>query len=140
MQYTWLGVAIVSTVAYHTVLKLTPASANPFLSLAVTYVFVTLGFAAVYAVSPGTAPLRTELGYLNWTALALGLAVAVLDLAFFMMYRAGFPVSVGQLVTQSAAAILLLLLGVAFFANKLSLANIAGILLCMAGLWLINRH
>lgn len=140
MQYTWLGIAIVSTVAYHMVLKLTPAGANPFLSLTVTYVVVTAGFAVIYAVTPGTASLRTELGHLNWTALALGAAVAVLDLAFFMMYRAGFPVSVGQLVTQTAAAILLLLLGVAYFSDKLSLTNIAGILMCVAGLWLINRH
>ena len=139
MQYTWLGVAIFSTVAYHTVLKLTPSDANPFLSLTVTYIVVTLGFAVVYAVSPGTAPLRSELGQLNWTALALGAAVAVLDLAFLMMYRAGFPVSVGQLVTQTAAAIVLLLLGVAWFSDKLSLTNIAGIGLCVAGLWLINR-
>jgi multidrug transporter EmrE-like cation transporter len=140
MQYTWLGVAIVSTVAYHIVLKLTPAEANPFLSLTVTYVVVALGFAAIYAVSPGTAPLRTELGLLNWTALGLGVAVAVLDFAFFMMYRVGFPISFGQLVTQTAAAVFLVLLGVAFFKDKLSLANVAGILLCVAGLWLINRR
>jgi multidrug transporter EmrE-like cation transporter len=140
MKTAWLGIAIASTVAYHIVLKLTPSSANPFLSLTVTYVFVTLGFAAIYAASPGTSPLRVELGHLNWTALALGLAVAVLDLAFFMMYRGGFQLSLGQLITQTSAALLLAVLGVAFFADKISLTNIAGILLCVAGLWLINRH
>jgi hypothetical protein len=29
MQLTWLSLAIVATVAYHVVLKLTPAGANP---------------------------------------------------------------------------------------------------------------
>ena len=48
--------------------------------------------------------------------------------------------SLGQLVTQSPAALLLLLLGVAYFREKLSLASIGGILLCVAGLWLINRR
>ena len=56
-----------------------------------------------------------------------------------MLYRAGFEVSLGQIITQSGAALLLLLLGVAFFADKLSLANVGGILLCVAGLWLINK-
>lgn len=140
MQTTWLGVAIVSTVAYHVVLKLTPANANAFLSLTATYVVVTVAFAALYLMAPGTASLRTELGYLNWTALGLGLAVAVLDFAFFMMYRGGFPLSFGQLITQTSAALLLAILGVAYFRDKLSLANIAGILLCVAGLWLINRR
>jgi multidrug transporter EmrE-like cation transporter len=55
-----------------------------------------------------------------------------------MLYRAGFNVSLGQLVTQSAAALLLLLVGVAFFRDKLSALNVVGILLCVVGLWLIN--
>ena len=61
-----------------------------------------------------------------------------LDLGFLMLYRAGFNVSIGQLVTQSAAALLLLVVGVAFFRDKLSLLNVLGIVLCVVGLWLIN--
>jgi multidrug transporter EmrE-like cation transporter len=70
----------------------------------------------------------------------LGVVVVFLDLGFLMLYRGGFDVSLGQLVTQSAGALLLLLVGVAFFAEKLSLVNIGGILLCVAGLWLINQE
>jgi multidrug transporter EmrE-like cation transporter len=139
MQMLWLGIAIAATVGYHVVLKLTPAGANPYLSLAVTYAITTVAFAAVYAIAPGSAPLRDAFGQLNWTTYALGAAVVFLDLGFLMLYRGGFDVSLGQLITQSAAALLLLLLGVAFFAEKLSLANIGGILLCVAGLWLINQ-
>jgi len=139
MQFIWLGIAIAGTVCYHLVLKLTPAGANQFLSLAVTFAIGSLTFTGLYAATPGMAPLREELGRLNWTTLALCAVVVCLDLSFMMLYRSGFEVSLGQLITQSAAALLLLLLGVAFFADKLSLANIAGILLCVAGLWLINK-
>lgn len=139
MQMLWLTVAIAATVAYHIVLKLTPAGANPYLSLSVTYAVVTVAFVAVYATT-ATGPLRADLGQLNWTALGLGLVVVFLDLGFFMLYRGGFPVSLGQIITQSAAALLLLLLGVAFFNDRLSLENLAGIALCVAGLWLINRR
>ncbi len=127
MQLTWLGIAIAATVAYHIVLKLTPAGANPYLSLAVTYAVVTAAFATVYVALPGPATLREAFGQLNWTAAVLGIVVVFLDLGFFMLYRGGFEVSLGQLITQSAAALLLLLLGVAFFAEKLSLTNLAGI-------------
>jgi len=48
-------------------------------------------------------------------------------------------VSLGQIISQSGTALLLLLIGVAFFSEKLSLTNIAGIGLCIAGLWLISR-
>ncbi|HET9863570.1 MAG TPA: hypothetical protein VFP37_09020 [Steroidobacteraceae bacterium] len=139
MQMLWLGVAIAATVAYHIVMKLTPAGANPYLSLAVTYSVVTVAFAAVYVALPGPATLRVAIGHLNWTALALGVVVVFLDLGFLMLYRGGFDVSLGQIITQSAAALLLVLIGVAFFAEKLSLVNVGGILLCVVGLWLINR-
>lgn len=139
MQLTWLGVAIVATVAYHIVMKLTPAGANPYLSLALTYAVVTAAFAVVYVALPGPAALREAFGQLNWTTLALGVVVVFLDLGFLMLYRGGFDVSLGAIITQSAAALLLLLLGVAFFAEKLSLVNVGGILLCVAGLWLINK-
>ena len=140
MQLTWLAIAIVATVGYHLVLKLTPTAANPFLSLAVTYAIVTGLFVALYAATPGTAALREALPQLNWTAVALAATIGLLDLGFLMLYRAGFDVSLGQLVTQSAAALLLLLIGVAYFREKLSVANIGGILLCVIGLWLINRR
>jgi multidrug transporter EmrE-like cation transporter len=139
MQMTWLAVAIAATVAYHLVLKLTPAAANPYLSLAVTYALTTLAFAAVYVVMPGGQPLRAAAAQLNWTALALGAVVVFLDLGFLMLYRTGFDVSLGQIITQSAGALLLLLSGVAFFAEKLSLVNVGGIALCVAGLWMINQ-
>jgi len=139
MQMIWLGIAIAATVAYHVVLKLTPAGANPYLSLAVTYACVFAGFSAIYLAAPGPAPLRTALGELNWTTPVLGLVVVFLDLGFFMLYRGGFDVSLGQIITQSAGALLLLIIGVAFFAEKLSLVNIGGILLCVIGLWLLNQ-
>ncbi len=139
MQMIWLGIAIAGTVGYHLVLKLTPSGANPFLSLAITFAIGSAAFVGIYAVSPTSTPLREALGQLNWTTLVLASVIVLLDLSFLMLYRSGFEVSLGQLITQSAAALLLLLLGVAFFAEKLSLANVAGILLCVAGLWLINK-
>ena len=140
MQLIWLAIAIAATVGYHVVLKLTPAGVSPYLSLAATYAVTTVAFATTYALMPGNMPMRESVAQLNWTTLALGGVIVFLDLGFLMLYRGGFDVSLGQLITQSAAALLLLLLGVAFFAEKLSLANVGGILLCLAGLWLINKR
>jgi multidrug transporter EmrE-like cation transporter len=140
MPIAWLSVAIACTVGYHLVLKLTPAGVNPLLSLAVTYALVTVLFGALLAASPGGFEWRQEARQLNWTAIALAVAIVGLDLAFLFLYRSGFEVSLGALVTQSAAAMLLLVVGVAVFREKLSLANSAGIVLCLVGLWLVNRR
>jgi multidrug transporter EmrE-like cation transporter len=138
MQMLWLVVAIVGTVGYHVMLKVVPAGANPYLSLSISFAIAAVVFATTFAVAPG-APLRESISQLNWTVMVLGLVVAGLDFGFLMLYRTGFDVSLGQLITQSAGALLLLLLGVAFFAEKLTLANIGGIALCVVGLWLINQ-
>lgn len=138
MQMLWLGVAIAGTVGYHVILKLTPAGANPYLSLSISFAIGAVVFATTFAVAPG-APLRESISQLNWTAVALGLVVTCLDFGFMMLYRTGFDVSLGQIITQSAGALLLVLLGVAFFAEKLTLANAGGIALCVIGLWLINQ-
>lgn len=140
MQIGWLAIAIVSTVAYHVVLKVTPPAASPFLSLAVSYAAGSLVFLVLYAVMPGGVTLRTGLQALNWTALALAAAVVLLDLGFLFLYRSGFDISLGQLITQSAGALILLGVGVAFFQERLSALNVGGIALCIVGLWLINTR
>jgi multidrug transporter EmrE-like cation transporter len=141
MQLAWLSVAIAATVAYHLVLKLTPSTVNPLLSLLVTYLVVSLLFAAALLIAPGAAGFewRNEARQLNWTALALAGAIVALDLGFVYLYRSGFPVSLGALVTQSAAVLVLLVIGVLVFREKLTLANGLGLALCLAGLWLVNR-
>lgn len=140
MQFAWLSLAILCTVGYHLVLKLTPAGVNPLLSLMLTYGLVTLVFGAILLLSPGGLEWRHEIRQLNWTALALAVAIVGLDLGFLFLYRSGFEVSLGALVTQSAAALILLVIGVAAFREKLSGANALGLVLCLVGLWLVNRR
>jgi drug/metabolite transporter (DMT)-like permease len=140
MQLLWLSLSIVATVAYHVIMKLTPAGANPLLSLMVPYGAVAVLFAGALAFAPGDFAWREELRHLNWTAIALALAIIGLDLGFILLYRSGFEVSLGALVTQTAAAMLLVGIGVLVFRERLSLANGLGIALCVVGLWLVNRR
>ena len=139
MQFAWLLLAIVTTVGYHLVMKLTPAAVNPFLSLAASYMIGAAVFLACYALTPDAPPLREGLRPLNWTVFALAVSVVGLDIGFLMLYRSGFDVSLGQIVTQSAAALILLVAGIALFKEKISVANLAGVALCVVGFWLINR-
>ncbi len=140
MQFAWLALAVAGTVGYHVVLKLTPANVNPLLSLALTYgcVAALLGLGAWLLPEPVT--LRESFSRLNWTVAALALAIIALDLGFLILYRSGFEVSLAQVVTQSAAALLLIAIGIAFFRERLSPSNLAGLALCVIGLWLVNRR
>jgi multidrug transporter EmrE-like cation transporter len=140
MLLVWLSLAIAASVAYHLVLKVTPGTANPFLTLAATYVLGAIAFLACYTFTPDAPAVRDDLKALNWTAVGLAVAVVGIDIAFLMLYRSGFAVALGQNVTQSATALILLIIGVVFFREKLSGTNLAGIAMCVAGLWLVSQR
>ena len=133
MQLAWLSLALITTVGYHLVMKVTPAAVNPFLSLAATYALGAAVFLACFALAPDGPTLREGLKPLNWTALALALMVVGLDVGFLMLYRSGFDVSLGQIVTQSGAALILVVAGIALFREKITAANLVGIALCVSG-------
>ncbi|MGQ0430076.1 MAG: hypothetical protein ACT4UQ_09105 [Gammaproteobacteria bacterium] len=134
-----LALAITGTVAYHLVTKVMPAGAHPIATLFAAYVFGSLLCAGILLVSPSATGFRGHFAEVNWTAPALAVLVIVIDLAFILLYRSGFPVSLGALVTQAAAAIALLAFGVLLFKDRLTATHFAGVALCLAGLWLLNR-
>lgn len=139
MQSIALALAIGSTVAYHLITKLVPAGAHPVATLMTAYLFGTLMCAAVLYFMPAEAGFRSHFMLVNWTAPALAASILLIDLAFILLYRGGFPVSFGALVTQVAAALALLGIGYLFFKDQLTLTKVVGCVLCLAGLWLVNR-
>ena len=54
------------------------------------------------------------------------------------LYRAGWSASVGPIVTYSAVAVLLLLIGALFLGEHLAWKQIAGVVLCLAGITLVT--
>jgi drug/metabolite transporter (DMT)-like permease len=139
MQSIALALAIASTVAYHLVAKLVPAGANPVATLLTAYLFGSLLCAGILIAMPAETGFRSQFAQVNWTAPALAGSIVLIDLAFIFLYRSGFPVSFGALVTQVAAAVALLGLGFLIFKDRLTITNVVGVVLCLAGLWLVNR-
>jgi len=135
-----LALAITGTVAYHLVTKLMPAGGNPIVILLAAYLFGSLLCVGILIAMPSGAGFRGHFAHINWTAPALAVVVVLIDLGYILLYRSGFPVSLGALVTQASAAIALLAFGVLLFKDKLNAMNFAGVVLCLAGLWLLNRE
>jgi drug/metabolite transporter (DMT)-like permease len=139
MQSIALALAIGSTVAYHLITKLVPAGAHPVATLLMAYLFGSLLCAGILLVMPVEAGFRSHFNHVNWTAPALATSIVLIDLAFILLYRGGFPLSFGALVTQVAAAIALLVVGYLFFKDRLTVTNLVGVAFCLAGLWMVNR-
>jgi len=130
---------VVSNVAYHIVAKSTPISINPLASLGITYLVGMIAVCMLYFLTSPIKSLATEYGSLNWTSFALGLAIVGLEFGFLNMYKLGWNISIGALVASISVALILILIGILYYKEALTVPNLVGVLLCLAGLGLLNR-
>jgi len=131
------GIAAMSTVLYNLFQKLTPADANPALSLSITYIVSLAATLMLFAVYP-TASLGASFQKLNWASFALGLAIFGVEIGTLLAYRSGWPISLLGIMVNVVASVVLVSIGSIFFKEKLSLVNILGIVVCIGGLAMIN--
>lgn len=124
-------------VFYHITTKSTPEGVNAFASLAITYgVGAVLSIVMFYLT--GARGLAGELGKTNWTAWVLGIAVVGLEFGNICLYRAGWKISVASLVMNIALACVLLAVGLLVYHETVSLRQGLGVLVCLAGIYLVG--
>ena len=87
---------------------------------------------------PAKGGLRHHLRQVNWIQIALAVSVIMIELGFLLMYRYGWNLSTGNVVTGAFINIILVGLGVALLGEKMSLTNAIGIILCILGVALIS--
>jgi drug/metabolite transporter (DMT)-like permease len=140
MDKIWpIALIVLSNVFYQVCSKSTPSEVNPFASLTITYGIGAIFSGILYwALSKG-GNLLAEYRRVNWSAFVLGLVIVGLEAGSIYMYKAGWNISTGQLVHSSILAVILIFVGYSFYHETISATKIAGILICMAGLYLINR-
>ena len=137
--YFSIGLAAVSTALYHLVQKLTPANANPALTLTITYLTSALLCLALIPFYPLQDGLSASLKQLNWTSVGLGFALVGLEIGFLLAYRVGWDISLAALIANVAVTLLLVPIGLLFFKEKVSPVNIVGIVVCIVGLIMVNK-
>ncbi|MBO7663196.1 MAG: EamA family transporter [Clostridia bacterium] len=140
LSYIWpIALVILSNIVYHICAKSAPESMNPFASLTVIYAIGAVVSAVLYyALNKGGSLIR-EYAHLNWTSVALGIAIVGLEAGFLYAYKAGWPVSTAQIVQSSVLAIALLIVGFLLYHEPLNVRKVIGVLICMVGLYFINR-
>lgn len=137
-MYIPIAIVVLSNVFYHICTKSTPDNLNPYASLTVTYL-VGAVFAAVLYFIAGGSNIFAEYRNLNWTSFVLGFSIVGLEAGFIYMYKAGWDMSTGQLVASALLAICLIFVGYIFYKEQFTITKIAGIVICMVGLFFINK-
>ena len=139
MMFISVAIVVLSNIFYHITQKNTPAAVNPFGALFVTYITaiaLTLVGMSIYRPDGGTMQVFKGV---NWTSVVLGFAIVGLEIGTLLMYRSGWQISLGALVANIALAALLIPIGILLYHESLNASKIIGILLCVAGLYFINR-
>lgn len=140
MHMWWpIGLIVFSNVFYHICAKQTPEGVHPLAALTVTYVVSAIASGLLYVILTPGANLIKEYKSLNWTSIVLGLAIVGLEAGSVYMYKAGWNISVGHLLHSAILAVILVFIGYLFYHEAITLPRIAGIILCLAGLFLLNR-
>jgi multidrug transporter EmrE-like cation transporter len=136
--YFSITLAIASSALYHFSAKSTPSNVNFPVSLVVTYA-VALGITILTAfLFPSRIGVMAELRQLNWASFLLAVAIVGIEFGFLLVYRSGWNLGIAAVVVNVVASLILVPVAILVFKDRLSWVNIAGILVCLAGLVMLN--
>lgn len=139
-QMAWPVLVVVgANTLYHTCAKSTPGDISPFASLALTYLIAGAVSFAMFFVTSGQKNILQEMAKANWATYALSASIVFLEFGYICVYRAGWQVSVASLVCNIAVACILLFVGMLVYQEVITPRQLAGILVCGAGLFLISK-
>ena len=140
ISYLWpLFLVIISNTFYNICTKSTPQNIQPFASLTLTYL-VSAGISLVlFFVFSEDKNLLAEMSKANCATYVLGIVLVLLEVGWIYMYRVGWKISVASVVANIGLACALLLVGVLFYKEVLTLRQLSGILLCMASMFLLAK-
>jgi len=136
--YFSISLAILSSALYHFSAKSTPSNVNLAVSLLVTYA-IAFGITLFgFLFFPAQNGVMAEVKQLNWASLLLAVAVVGIEFGFLLVYRSGWHLGIAAVVTNGVASLILVPVAIFIFKDKLNWVNVAGILVCLAGLVMLN--
>jgi drug/metabolite transporter (DMT)-like permease len=136
--YFSISLAILSSALYHFSARSVPPNINFGISLLVTYV-AALGITLIVTLFlPPSNGWAAEVKQVNWASFLLALAIVGIEFGFLLVYRAGWNLGIAAVLTNVVASLILVPVAIFVFKDKLNWVNIAGILVCLAGLVMLN--
>ena len=140
MNLYWpIVLAVCADIVYQISAKSTPETLNPFASLTITYLIGAAISLVIFYITSAGGNFIAELKQINWTAFALGLAIVGLEAGSIYMYKVGWNMNTGYLVKSIILALALIVVGYILYKEQVSGTKIAGIAVCLLGLFLINK-
>ena len=139
LSYIWpIALVVVSNTLYQICAKSVPDGMNPLASLTFTYLIGAIVSCVLYFALNRNANLIREFRMLNWAPVVLGIVIVGLEVGFIYAFRAGWQISTAQVVSSAILAVILIFVGYLLYHEAITWNKIVGIIICLAGLVLIN--
>lgn len=140
MSYIWPIILVVfSNIIYQIATKSVPKNMDPMASLTVTYVVGAICSTVMYFLINKNGNLLVEYQKLNQYPFLLGISIVGLEVGFIYAYKAGWPISTASIVQSAFLSLALIVVGALLYQETISANKIVGIIVCLFGLWLINK-
>ena len=136
--YFSITLAIASSALYHFVAKSTPSNVNFTVSLLVTYAVAFVVTLLGFFFFPATKGIAAEIKQLNWASIGLAIAIVGIEFGFLLTYRSGWNLGIAAVLVNVVASLILVPVAILVFKDRVSWVNILGILVCLAGLVMLN--
>ena len=138
-SYVWpIALVVLSNIIYQICAKSLPTEINPLASLTITYLVAAASSAILYFALTKNPDIIHEYSKLNWVPFTFGLVLVGLEVGFIYAYKAGWPVSTASVVQSSFLAVALIIVGFLLYHETITWNKIAGVIICLIGLGLIN--
>ena len=138
MFYISAIIAITGAVGYQYFVKRIPETINPIVSVIAMYLAVLVIGIVLLPFFPTVGGIKAHIRQVNWIQVALAVSVLFVELGYILMYRSGWELSSGALVTGVVINVVLVGLGIALFGERVSMVNIIGIILSIVGVAMIG--
>lgn len=139
-SYIWpIALVVFANTLYQICAKSVPVQMHPLASLTVTYAVGAVVCAIMYYLLNPHGNMIKEYTRLNWAPFVLGLVVVGLEVGFIYAYQAGWQVSTASIVQSAFLAVTLLFTGYFLYHEALTPSKLAGVLICLVGLYFLNR-
>lgn len=136
--YFSITLTIASSALYHFSQRSTPSDVNPAVSIMVTYAVAFCLTGLLLFFLPVRNGFLNELRQLNWASYLLAFSIVGLEVGFLLVYRSGWNIGIAAVLVNVVASLLLVPLALFVFGQRLTLVNMVGILVCLAGLVMLN--
>jgi drug/metabolite transporter (DMT)-like permease len=133
-----LILTVAGGLVYHVSAKSLPKDVSPALVLIGAYATALCLCVIAYVAFPAPTVSVHPSRVLHPAVIAVGVGAAMIEFGYVLTYRAGWPISLASVLINSLVAVLLVAAGMTLFDERVSAQRIVGIVLCLAGAWLLR--